>query len=230
MAITTQHLLPEVADKICADLAQVWYFAVNFLHVLSGCVIRPAIDLGINKALFGNLLAVLIVGSLARMVGDVFVCISWQWGVLKKNPTQWTTSEWYDLGRRVAFTWIVTTPKATLQAALGPKVAVTFAESEDKSYRAPAAFIAPAAAVSILYCATVGMYLTNTVGKALALYFEDQEKEAQSASNGQLKHIFDGQLIQIESGGGVFMQHREPKLVATGLSSDQFESLRGQKR
>ncbi len=37
-----------------------------------------------SKILWGNFLALLVVGSLARMVGNILVAIFWQWAVLKK--------------------------------------------------------------------------------------------------------------------------------------------------
>ena len=83
MAIGTQYLLPELADELCVALKGAWYFAECFLFILTGCVIRPAIDAGLSQALFGNFLALLVCGSLARMVGDAIVGVVWQWGVLK---------------------------------------------------------------------------------------------------------------------------------------------------
>jgi len=174
MAITTQYLLPELSDKMCAALKPAWFFAEAFLFVLTGCVIRPAIDSGLAAPLFGNFLALLLVGSLARMLGDVVACAAWQWKLLGAAPTAWTRAQWADLARRVAFVWLATTPKATLQGTLGPKVAKTFKSAIrlDPSYAGPAAFIAPAAAVAILYCATIGTLLTFTVGRVLAVYFQ----------------------------------------------------------
>ena len=40
--------------------------------------VRPAIDAGNAGALFGSFFAVLLIGSLARMVADVVVAIAWQ--------------------------------------------------------------------------------------------------------------------------------------------------------
>jgi hypothetical protein len=176
MAMTTQYLLPELADKMCTQLKPVWFFSEAFLFVLTGCVIRPAIDSGIVAPLFGNFLALLLVGSLARMLGDVVACTAWQWRLLGVSPAAWTRAQWGDLARRVAFVWVATTPKATLQGTLGPKVAKTFAKAahHDASYLGPSVFIAPAAAVSILYCATLGTLLTFTAGRVLAVYFQEK--------------------------------------------------------
>ena len=180
MAVATQYLLPAFSDELVVSLKPVWYFAECFLFVLTGCVIRPAIDSGLSAPLFGNFLALLLVGSLARMVGDVIACVCWQWTLLKVGPASWSCAQWGDLARRVAFVWMATTPKATLQGTLGPKVAKTFTAASsalgDKSYALPAVFIAPAAAVAILYCATIGTLLTFTAGRVLAVYFQEQHE------------------------------------------------------
>ena len=42
MAMSTQYLLPALADELALSLKPVWYFAECFLFVLTGCVIRPA--------------------------------------------------------------------------------------------------------------------------------------------------------------------------------------------
>lgn len=119
-------------------------------------------------------------------------------------PTAWTGHQWGDVFRRVAFLWVTTTPKATLQAALGPKGDRSHREREERkkefasgsqtnflsffylsfyfsltpsffwlsttvqktfegagpSYAGPATFVAPSAAVAILYTATIGSLLT----------------------------------------------------------------------
>jgi len=194
MAICTQYLMPAVADEMCLALKPAWYFAEAFLFVLTGCVIRPAIDSGLSTPLFGNFLALLVVGSCARCVGDALVTLVWQWHILNTPPWHWTRAQWKDAALRTAFLLMATTPKATLQGTLGPKVAKTFAaaaKSLDPTYASPAAFVAPAAAVAILYCASIGTVLTFLVGKGIARHFQDQAEEGKSAAPTQASRSED---------------------------------------
>lgn len=181
-AIATQFLQPALADDFCDHLKPAWFFVEALLFVLTGCVIRPAIDSGLSAPLFGNFLALLIVGSLARMVADVGVAVMWQWALLKSAPTAWTRGEWTDAARRLAFLWTVTIPKATLQASLGPKVAATFSTlvktGGQPAYYGPSVFVAPSAAVAILYTATIGSVLTHSVGHALATHLQNHADAA----------------------------------------------------
>jgi hypothetical protein len=163
-------LMP-AAEELAAGIKSLWFVAELFLFVLTGCVIRPAIDAGLGTSLFGNFLAVLLAGSAARLAGDVVVAILWQWTTGGAPPWRWRQAAWAMAARRVAFVWAATTPKATLQGTFGPKLATAFAAAAaglDASYAGPAAFVAPAAAVAILYCATAGTILTFTVGAAAA--------------------------------------------------------------
>ena len=155
------------------SLKPVWYFAECFLFVLTGCVIRPAIDAGISTDLFGWFFAVLLLGQLARMTADVAVAVAWHAMLTKSRPTQWSGKQWSDVLRRVAFVWVATIPKATLQASLGPKLSSPFRAAGATS---AATFVAPAAAIAILYCATFGSLLTFTVGKSIAVYFQNEEE------------------------------------------------------
>lgn len=185
-AIATQYLLPSMADVFTVQLKSAWYFAEGYLFVLTGCVIRPAIDdspSSLSSALFGNLFGLLFIGSLARMCGDVFVGVAWQWTLTKISPILWSKAIWKDVLRRIAFLWMATMPKATLQGTFGSKVAKTFqaAATRNPTYLGPADFVAPAAAVSILYCATIGSLLTFTIGKSLAAYFQEQTIAASSS-------------------------------------------------
>lgn len=201
-----------MADTFCLSLKPAWFFAEGFLFVLTGCVIRPAMDQAdLASALFGNLLAVLVVGSLARMAADVLVGVAWQvrgWGSKKNShhhpvisicfapqctvcgtsPFQFSRDQWADVARRTAFIWMATTPKATLQGTLGPKVGKTFAKAAEKldpSYGPPSQFVAAGAAVSILYMATIGSLMTFSAGVVLAQYFQKQAAAAEGAATGE---------------------------------------------
>ena len=141
MAMTTQWLSPDLGDEVAAWLKPVWFFAECFLFTLTGCVIRPALQAGDSGALFGTFLGVLLIGSCARLAGDVVVGIAWHWSLLQQRPTLWDRHDWGDALRRVSFIWIASTPKATLQATLGPKLALSFAAG---GYVSAAGFVTPA--------------------------------------------------------------------------------------
>ena len=72
---------------------------------------------------------------------------------------------WRDIASRAGFLWASTTPKATVQAALGgAPLAAAVALGIDAT---TGAFIQQSAAISILYCATVGSLLTHSLGRYL---------------------------------------------------------------
>jgi len=142
---------------------------------LTGCVIRPAIETGIAGTLFGPFFAVLLLGQLGRMAGDILSSFIWQVTILRTAPWKWNAHEWRDLLGRVAFCWVATIPKATLQASLPSKLAKTYRAGK---YTAAAAFVGPAAAIAILYMATLGSLLTFSAGSFLATYFQNQEVKA----------------------------------------------------
>jgi len=180
--VGVQHFVPEVADALCLQLKPIWTFAECFLFVLTGCVIRPAIDGGDAAALFGPFFAVLLLGQLGRMCGDILAGFIWQITLLKRAPWTWTQPEWKDLGGRVVFCWVATIPKATLQASLPVKLSKTIAAAH---FGAAAAFVGPAAAIAILYMATIGSLLTFSVGTLLATYFQNKEPKPEKSPDEQ---------------------------------------------
>jgi len=172
MGIGVQYLLPEVGDALCLQLKPAWTFAECFLFVLTGCVIRPVLDGGNASVVFGPFFAILLLGQLGPMVGDILASFLWQITLLRTAPWTWKRHEWRDLLGRVAFCWVATMPKATLQASLPSKLSKTFKAG---NYGAAAAFVGPAAAIAILYMATLGSVLTFSAGSFLATYFQNQE-------------------------------------------------------
>ena len=171
MAVGTQYLCPATADELVMGLKPLWYIAECFLFVLTGCVIRPAIDSGYSLDLFGWFFAVLLCGQMARMTADLVVGVAWHAVLSRSSPTTWSKATWADVIRRVGFIWVSTIPKATLQASLGPKLTAPF---KTAGALGASTFVAPAAAIAILYCATIGSLLTFTAGKAIAVYFQEQ--------------------------------------------------------
>lgn len=86
-----------------------------------------------------------------------------------------------------------------MQGTLGPKVAKTFHNAERGNplspYAGPAAFVAPGAAVSILYMATLGSLLTFSAGRALAVYFQAKAAPAEAAAvNGGRSVLLEAEL------------------------------------
>ena len=215
MAITTQYLQPAIADDICVWLKPVWYFAECFLFTLTGCVIRPAIDAGIALDLFGWFFAVLLVGTAARMVGDVLVGVVWHASLIKSSPGRFTREDWGIVARRFAFLWRASIPKATLQASLGPKLTTTFSAG---GYISSAGFVAPSSAVSILYAASIGSMLTHTVGFRLAQFFQahsigDDSLSESSSPKGASPGGFKG--VSPPSSPGGFKGESSPPLATT---------------
>lgn len=189
-AISVQYLLPDLANALVVDLKTVWYFCETFLFVLTGCIVRPAIDSGLAKDLFANMLGVLICGTLARMAADVLCGALWHAIVAKRLLLHFDAADWRAVADRTAFLWIASMPKATLQATLSPQVAnalsATLAgsalpcspENTAACLAFPASvFIAPASAISILYLGSVGTLLTRSVGVALASHLEHSARE-----------------------------------------------------
>jgi hypothetical protein len=91
--------------------------------------------------------------------------------VVKRSPASWSQEEWRQAARRVAFVWVTTLPKATIQASIAPKIAKALSLA---GYTTAAAFVAPAAAVAILYVATAGSILTFTVGISMARQLQEE--------------------------------------------------------
>lgn len=178
MAMSVEHLITGIGDELAATLKVAWFYAECMLFVLTGCVIRPAIDLGLGLDLFGWYFAVLVVGTLGRMAGDVVVGLAWQFQVNRSrgraSPALWTRADWVDVLRRTAFVWMCTIPKATLQASLGPKLATTFKAG---GFTAAGLFIAPSCAIAILYAATIGNLLVYSAGFVLLRHLETEEIE-----------------------------------------------------
>lgn len=73
---SSSFLLGENERRIRVTFVSYEFFLPSF--IVSSCVIRPAIDAGDASALFGSFFAVLIIGSLARMVADAVVAVIWQ--------------------------------------------------------------------------------------------------------------------------------------------------------
>lgn len=172
MAVGVQFFVPDVADALALKLKPVWTFAEAYLFVLTGCVVRSGINAGQTFALFGPLFAVLLIGQIGRMVGDIIAGFLWQITLLRTAPWKWNSGEWSDVAKRIVFVWFATVPKATLQASLGPKMGKTLTLA---GWKAAGSFVGPASAIAILYMATIGSFLTFSVGTIVAKYFQDKE-------------------------------------------------------
>ena len=168
MAMGVQYMLPAAVDDLAVQLKVPWFYAETMLFVLTGCVIRPAIDLGLANGLFGWSFALLLLGTLGRMLVDVLVSLLWQWRVNsargRGSPALWTRADWVDVARRAALIWVCTIPRATLQGKLGSKLGSVFKAG---GFTSASTFVAPSAAIAILYAATFGNLLIYSIGYAL---------------------------------------------------------------
>lgn len=168
-AMAMQFLMPALGDSLVVTLKPVWTFAEFFLFTLTGCIIRPAIDQGDPKALFGNMLGLLLLGQCARFLGDCLVGMAWQGVTVGKSPWRFNRQDWIDAGARTCFAWCTTIPKAAIQATLGPNVGKAMVAA---GLVVPGTFVPPSAAVAILYMASIGVILTKTLGLQLGQYIE----------------------------------------------------------
>ena len=219
MAVATQFLLPDLADEICASLKPAWAYAECLLFTLTGCVIRPAIDAGLSSDLFGAFLGVLIVGTLARMAGDVLACVAWAYLVRRTPPWRWDGPAWADLARRVAFVWMATLPKATLQGSLGPKLKTVFKTAR---YLAPAAFIAPSSAIAILYAASVGSLLTYTIGWSIASHLQAHH-DGEAPKEGATARAVGGGRTGTASSGNLMLLMSSPTTTPRAASDGELD-------
>ena len=185
-------LSPELAEMAGPQLKVGWAFAEVLLFVMTGVVVRGAID-SRSEAFSGGFFAVLLLGNLSRLVVDVFVAVVWHGQVQRAAATLLSPAEfkdesraslladesdvaadnadepkrewWRDVAARAAFMWATTTPKATVQAALGGAPAASYIALGIT--QATGAFIQQSSAISILYCATIGSLLTHSLGRYL---------------------------------------------------------------
>ena len=183
MVLSARVLCPGLADAVVIPLKFVWLIIEVLLFVLTGFVIRNGIDSN-NAAVSGQFFAVLVIGTFGRLVSDFFVAIIWQLnseaalraeaaGASPGGARCWNVRalNWRMVVYRAAFSWAVTSPKATVQAAVGGDVSkhnVQFglvSTVNGVTTTSPVgAFIQVSCALSILYCATAGSILTWTLG------------------------------------------------------------------
>jgi len=197
MALGTQLLQPALAVELALALKPVWLYAEAFLFVLTGVVVRAAIDTN-SPALGGGFLLVLLVGALVRGLADLLVAFAWQRAVARRAGESPRESLSVVL-RRTAFLWSATTPKATLQASLGPKPAGEAAALGISALTG--AFISQSCAVAILYMALLGSLATHSIGRSFGEWLEAYDTEELGGGAGS-----DG-----GSGGGSSSGERELK-------------------
>ena len=148
MGVSVKYLAPDDAPLLAIRLIEIWRFTECFLFVLTGSVVRDAID-SRSPAMRFEFFVVLLCGSIGRMSGDLLVACVWQKLV---SPSDQPFNGRNAL-RRCVFLWTSTIPKATIQATLGPRVLLE-ATSLGMSL-VTGSFIAQSSAMAILYCATL---------------------------------------------------------------------------
>jgi hypothetical protein len=227
MAMGTQYLLPTVADELAVQLKVPWFYAECMLFVLTGCVIRPAIDLGLANDLFGWFFAVMLLGQLGRMLGDVVVALLWQLQVNRArgrgSPLLWTRADWADVARRAALVWVCTIPKATLQGTLGPKLTTVFKAG---GFTSASTFVAPSAAISILYSATFGNLLVYSVGYALTKVLDAQEVADHELAAAAAAKEAEAAAAAAAAGSGASSAEAAARDAAAGEESEAALSVR----
>lgn len=195
LGVGTQRFCPELAPGLALQLKGVWTFAECFLFVLTGVVVRGAIDsdsAALSPAVFG----MLVIGSLARLSTNIIVAVVWEFSVHKavkptpgsaaaESATAGTACAPYSRpwqhrlkasAIRTVFLWTATIPKATLQASLGPK---PLAEAAALGITTAAgAFIAQSAALAVLYCGVIGSLTTFFIGRPAAAWLEKDHDAA----------------------------------------------------
>jgi hypothetical protein len=215
MALGTQLLQPALAAQLAAQLKYVWLYAEAFLFVLTGVVVRAAIDTN-SPALGGGFLAVLACGSLVRLAADLLVALAWQRAVARAGRAETPRESAIVVLRRAAFLWSATTPKATLQASLGPRPATEAAALGITALTG--AFIAQSCAVAILYMALVGSLLTYSVGLATGKLLEAYDTEAEAATSaGTETELKEGLLNADGNAGAVAVVSSEAPPPAPAL-------------
>ena len=177
MGVSVKYMAPDDAPLLTIHFIEIWRFTECFLFVLTGSVVRDAIDSN-SPALRVEFFIVLMCGSVGRMAADLIVACVWQKLVTHaEQPFNGRNAL-----RRCVFLWTSTIPKATIQATLGPRVLLE-ATSLGMSL-ATGSFIAQSSAMAILYCATAGSLLTHSIGRTIAVYLESQDSdEHDSADN-----------------------------------------------
>ena len=186
MALSARVLCPGLAETLAAPLKFAWVTIEVLLFVLTGFVIRNGIDAS-SVGVSIQVVAVLLIGSLARLAADLVCALVWQLGAEARaraaagGSAAWAPAalSWRMVLFRAAFAWAVTSPKATVQAAVGGDVTTHNANygligvlpADAVSAACPAAYTSPvgafvsvSCAFSILINATLGSILTWTLG------------------------------------------------------------------
>ena len=179
LAVGVQLVCTDIVPALSESLKTVWSFAECLLFVLTGVVVRSAVDAK-SPALSGAFFAVLVIGAVSRLIADLAVAFCWELAARPAASRDSLRDTAIVVARRCAFLWTATTPKATLQASLGPKPAADAALLGISALTG--AFIAQSAALAILYMTIIGAVLTFTVGAAMAAVVEALDAAAEPPS------------------------------------------------
>lgn len=186
MTLTLSQFSDEkIVEELKSGLAGLWIFLEVFLFTTTGINLSfkaqtgPAqSDRGITNEQVGNLIGVLFTGTLGRAAGIALVGLVGM-GTLKPHRRHWK----YMLAWIVS-TWMFQWPKATVQATLG---VLPF-----QNHVIPGSigltrglFILRASAFAILVMAPIGVFLTATIGKPLAIYLHKLDREAEGSDQSE---------------------------------------------
>lgn len=242
---STTLTLSERADPVDVEaikgaLAGLWIFVEVILFTTVG--INMAFvsttgplqgQRGLNSSQLGNVIAILLVGIMGRFGGILMVQLS-SYKLLKphrrdpKYMAAWCVST-------LMFQW----PKATVQATLG-SLPYQLHIIPGAIGLSKGLFILQASAFSVLFMATIGIFLTNVVGKPLAIYLRAQDEKAgfdiddKPINDKDIndKNILDKDVelsLKTANHSTLATSVSGPRLVASNLSPEEFERLKSAK-
>lgn len=179
MALTVRYLAPsDMVENYKLGLAGIWVFVEVFLFTTVGINLALKSETGplqsqrgISHSQLSQVIGILLLGTLGRSVGIALSEIL-SYNVLlphRRNygylMTFWLT------------TWIFQIPKATVQATLG---GLPYSQHiiQGAGGLTKGLFILRVTAFSVLFNATIGVFLTGVIGHPLAKYLRQLDEDA----------------------------------------------------
>lgn len=162
------------------SLAHLWTFAEIFLFTSTGinlslrAVNGPEQSMrGLSTSDTGTIIVILLIGQLGRAGGiaGAGACTWARQPQHRRNPAYFV--RWW------MNTWIFQMPKATLQATLGG-LPYAFHIITGSDGLARTLYIQQATAFTVLFCATIGVVLTQLIGKRIATQLAEMDREAET--------------------------------------------------
>ena len=172
-----------IVSNLKTALAGLWVFVEIFLFTTTGINLAFGYrtsplqsDRGLSQADIAKLVGVLFIGSLGRAAAIVFINIT---GFFTLAPHR--RSPKYFVLWCIA-TWMFQIPKATVQATLGG-LPLAYHIIPGAVGLTIANFISHATAFSILLMAPIGVFLTAAIGRPIAVYLQQLDRQAGFGDN-----------------------------------------------